>query len=59
MNVDKAEALLALAEAEEAFLVEKAAYRKDPKRKPAYKKAEARLVAARDEWRLNWRDSEE
>ena len=55
MNVDKAEAQLALTKAEEAWAAAKKAGKKDA----AYKKAEAALIEARNEWRLNWRDSED
>lgn len=55
MSVAKAEAALALAKAEAAFLEAKLAYQTNPKKKAAYQKATEVLVAARDEWRKNWR----
>ena len=54
MNIEKAEAQLVWAKAEEAYLEAKAAYRSGGDR-AAYKKAQAKLVAARDDWRNNYR----
>ncbi len=55
MNVDEAKAQLALAEAGENYRAAKAAYKADPKKRPAFVKARDALVAARDDWRTNHR----
>lgn len=55
MNVNKAEAQLALANAEERYLSAKAAYRSDSDEKEAFVEARDDLVNARNDWRLNYR----
>jgi hypothetical protein len=57
MNVEKAEAQLALAKAEADYLTAKDAYQADPGSKPKFVKARAVLVGARDNWRTNYRTS--
>lgn len=57
MNVPEAEAQLALAKTEDKYREAKTAYQADAKKKPAFIKARNALVAARDEWRNNWRTS--
>ena len=56
MNVEMAEAQLALAKAEAAYLEAKSAYQ-DGGDKAPFKKAQARLVAARDTWRNDYRSA--
>jgi len=55
MNVATAKAQLSLAETSEEYLEAKAAYQADPEKKPAFLKAQSKLVAARDDWRNNHR----
>ncbi len=64
MNVETAQAQLGLAEASEAFLAAKLAYQADAKKldnpadsekKPAFVEARDALVAARNDWRENYR----
>ena len=55
MDVEHAEAQLALAKAGDTYRKAKAAYQSDAKKKPAFVKARGALMAARDEWRNNWR----
>ena len=59
MNVEEAEAQLAFAKAKAKFADAKEAYHADPtaENKPAFRKAQKALVAARNEWRINWRKS--
>ena len=51
MSVEKAEAQLALEKAEAEWVEAKKSGKKDAK----YLKAEAAVVAARNEWRTKWR----
>jgi len=57
MDVETAKAQLALAETEAAYLEAKSAFQADQTaaKKKAFKKAQAALVAARDDWRENHR----
>ena len=64
MKVEKAEAQLVLAKADEAYLEAKLAYQKDAatlanpadsEKKPAFVEARDVLVAARNDWRENYR----
>lgn len=53
MSVETAEAALTLAKAEQAWLDAKKSGKKDDK----YLKAQAAVIAARDDWRTNHRES--
>jgi hypothetical protein len=61
MDVKTAKAQLALAEAEEKYLAQKAAYHAIPrdertdKQKAAFHKAQQDFAKVRDNWRLNFR----
>ena len=55
MDVETAEAQLALAKAGQEYREAKAVYRADPDEKPAFVEARDVLLAARNDWRENYR----
>lgn len=55
MNVEQAKAQLTLAEASAKYLAAKAAYQENAGKKAAFVKTRTALLAARDDWRNNYR----